>query len=175
MKIYNDIIVDGIDHDFVTLLESTTGFYNNYGGAWFSDTYEFRVKNSKNQTISLSFECFDWNAVTSERWWNVVLSINSKRNKGFQQLKQTGKAGLESLVLTKKLLKHFINNFYHYVPGKYYNIDDRIFVWWDDSRRRDVYKKYLADIGFVETYIASKDWKSGKCLMRCIDNELETA
>lgn len=166
---YNDIIVEGITHDFVTLNKTYTGFYGEYGGAWFSDCYEFRVKNSKNQTVSITFDCFEYDSDLNRRKWNVVLNVFSKRKVGFRPLVQTGKAGLESLVLTKKILKHFIEHFYEYVNGGTCKIDDKIFVWWDDNRRRDVYHRYLVDLGFIESNIADKRWKSGKCLVKAIE------
>lgn len=169
---HNDIIVEGITNDFVTLNITYTGFYGEYGGAWFSDCYEFRVKNSKNQTVSVTFDCFEWDSVANRRWWNVILNVYNKRKVGFQPLIQTGKAGIESLILTKKIVKHFIEHFYEYVNGRSYNIDDKIFVWWDDNRRRDIYYRYLADLGFVESNIniSNKHWKSGKCLVKAIEH-----
>ena len=168
---HNDIIVEGINDNFVTLNINNSGFYADYGGGWFSDSYEFRVRNSKNQTVSVTFECFEYNEAANRRWWNVILNVYSKRKVGFQSLTQTGKAGIESLVLTKKIVKHFIDHFYDYVSGYYRDIEDRIFVWWDDNRRRNVYNRYLSDLGFVETHIDDKRWKSGKCLIKNIEND----
>ena len=162
---YNDIIVEGIYNDFVTLTKKYTGELSEDTYSFF-DLYEFKLRNSKNQTIIVTFECFYYDNLSKKRWWNIALNIVSKRKSGFQCLKQTGTAGIESLINSKKIIKHFINNFYKYVIDS--SVEDRLFIWWDDSRRRDVYLKYLSDIGFVETSVNAKDWKSGKCISNLI-------
>lgn len=161
------IIVDGIDTDFVTVKSSKSGFYDDYYGAWFSDFYECTIKNSKNQTIHVSFDCFEYDYVKNRRLWNIGLSVYTKRKVGYEFGKQTGKCGIESLVTAKKIIKYFLEHFNELVIG--HDVEDIAFVWWDDRRRYNIYKRYLSDLGFTETQIANKHWNSGKCLVKKIE------
>ena len=86
-------------------------------------------------------------------YYYLCLYIN-KRGKGYQSLKQTGHSGLEGLLWAKEMLKDFIETI-----RKKKNITHKICVFWDDSRRRDVYARGLKDLGFKMGQLDSQ-----KCL-----------
>lgn len=161
------IIVDGIDSDFVTLHKTNSGFYTTDDGYTFPDFYEYTIKNSSNQIIHVSFDVFEYDVMKDRRLWNVGMSVYSKRKVGYEFGKQTGRSGPESLIIAKKILKYHINHFYEITDGG--KKEDILFIWGDDKRRFNIYKKYLSELGFTETKMVTKYWNSGKCLMKKIN------
>lgn len=99
-------------------------------------TYIYKAKNSYNQLLTLEiFQSEDNN-------WNVCFFITSKRKKGYQKLQQTGKDGLSSLIWAKNCVIDWI------FEMKRLHKKLKLYVYADDKRRRNVYKRYLLPLGF---------------------------
>lgn len=128
------------------------------------DEYRYRVKNSKNQTVELSVYPFYEDREKNNYFYTITLSVN-KKGKGYEFGKETGKTGIESLLIAKKILKYHIDKFIDFTlrSGNYYFV-----IWWDDNRRRDVYYRGLKDLGFIYGHYGTKGWNSGKCLVKQI-------
>ena len=117
----------------------------------------YRTKNDCGQILNLTFYLEEYNSGDE---WYIELWMG-KRSKGFQWMTQTGKDGIKSLLWAKECLRDFIKNLDRSKINK-------IIVYWDDNRRRDVYAKGLKDIGFE--YKAT--YKSRKGLVLTINKEL---
>ena len=132
--------------------------------------YRYRCQNSSNQTIELSlFLCND--EINKRDLWSVRLFVNSKKSKGYEYLKQTGKAGIESLIIAKSLLKYHIDNT---IVSKSKTTDQIVLIWADDSRRFKAYEWGLKDIGFKQGYFTVFNMNSGKCLYKAFKKNNES-
>ena len=120
-------------------------------------TYTYRTRNSANQYIDIEFYRYKASIFSKEFYWSIRLYVN-KRSKGYEYKKQTGKAGIESLLVAKEILKYHIN----LIKEVYYDYDNTIYIWADDIRRFNAYKRGLIDLEFVEG-----NYK-GRCLYKKI-------
>lgn len=129
------------------------------------DEYKYRVTNSAGQTVELCISDFYTDQVEKRKFWTVLLYVN-KKSRGYEFGKSTGKAGMESLLIAKEMLKYHIE----YIRSCYkFYYKTYIYIWGDDKKRMNVYQRGLRDLGFVltnETW--GKKYKSGKCLLRII-------
>lgn len=73
---------------------------------------------------------------------NFTFYITSKRKRGFQEGKITGKDGIKSLIWAKNCLLDFIKYAKHHYPK------DIITIWATDKRRYKVYERSLIPLGF---------------------------
>lgn len=124
--------------------------------------YKYRVKNSKGQIVELEIWVYYSDREQLTEYLSVTLSVNKKR-KGYEYGKETGKAGIESLLIAKKILQYHIDKVLKI--QRVYKCTYYIIIWWDDSRRRDVYYRGLKDLGFEFSQYGNKEWNSGKCLV----------
>ena len=124
--------------------------------------YRYRCSNSSNQIIDLSL-FLNNDKINKKELWSVRLFVNSKKSKGYEYLKQTGKAGIESLIIAKSLLKYHIDNI---IVSKSKTTDQIVLIWADDSRRFKAYEWGLKDIGFKQGYFTVFNMNSGKCLYK---------
>lgn len=126
--------------------------------------YQYRVVNSAGQTVELTVYEFYREEYNYKKYWSITLSVN-KKSKGYEFGKNTGKTGIESLLIAKKILEYYIENVINsWHHDKYENI---ILIWWDDSKRRNVYERGLRDLGFKFGKFAWKQgYNTGKCLYR---------
>lgn len=131
-----------------------------------NNEYRYRVKNSKNQTVELTIWTYYHDTENNSDYLSVTLSVN-KKSKGYEYGKETGKTGIESLLIAKKILQYHIDNFI-FKSNRFGIWTYYIIIWWDDNRRRDVYYRGLKDIGFVYGKWSTKGWNSGKCLFKKI-------
>ena len=122
-------------------------------------TYIYRTRNSANQYIDIEFYRYKASIFSKEFYWSIRLYVN-KRSKGYEYKKQTGKTGIESLLVAKEILKYHIN----LIKEVYYDYDydNTIYIWADDIRRFNAYKRGLKDFEFVEGNYR------GKCLYKKI-------
>lgn len=104
--------------------------YTEYGEV----VYQYTTKNEAGQFVYLYF------IKEEDKYWWVTFYICIKRKRDFEQLRQTGKDGLKSMLWAKECFKDFINNVC--------DDNDLIVVYWDDARRRRVYAYGLRDLGF---------------------------
>ena len=116
----------------------------------------YRAKNEYGQVLNMYFY-IEQIGINTE-WW-ITFWIG-KRKRGFQELTQTGKDGIKSLLWAKECIKDFIKNLDR-------SHDHKIFVHWDDNRRRDVYARGLKELGF--DYKPS--YKGKKMLVLTIDKD----
>ena len=114
------------------------------------DEVTYRLKLDNGQVVELTI----WNEVYMDQVYYFLCLYINKRGKGYESLKQTGHSGLEGLLWAKEMLKDFIETI-----RKKKNITHKICVFWDDSRRRDVYARGLKDLGFKMGQLDSQ-----KCL-----------
>ena len=101
----------------------------------------YTAKNCCNQLLTFEIRPF---GLCKYRWY-AVFWITTKRNQGYQQGLQTGKDGVKSLVWAKTCLLNWIEKakaLKHDTP------EYRLYIWSDDSRRFNVYKRYLIPLGF---------------------------
>ena len=124
--------------------------------------YKYRVKNSKGQIVELEIWVYYSDREQLTEYLSVTLSVNKKR-KGYEYGKETGKAGIESLLIAKKILQYHIDKILK--RQRFHKWTYYIIIWWDDSRRRDVYYRGLKDLGFEFSQYGNKEWNSGKCLV----------
>lgn len=68
-----------------------------------NNEYRYRVKNSKNQTVELTIWTYYHDTENNSDYLSVTLSVN-KKSKGYEYGKETGKTGIESLLIAKKIL-----------------------------------------------------------------------
>lgn len=127
------------------------------------DDYKYRVKNSKGQIVELEIWVYYSDREQLTEYLSVTLSVNKKR-KGYEYGKETGKAGIESLLIAKKILQYHIDKVLK--RQRVYKWTYYIIIWWDDSRRRNVYYRGLKDLGFEFSQYGNKEWNSGKCLVK---------
>lgn len=110
----------------------------------FMDDYIYKSRNEFNQILQLEIYRYD------ERCFYVTFFITTKRVKGYQSLKQTGKDGIKSLLWTKYCIIDFIDKF----KDKYHRSVIKIYA--DDVRRLNVYERGLTEIGFKKSYTKPK-------------------
>ena len=108
----------------------------------------YRTINSAKQTIELSIWEYKHKFTT---YYGVTLWINFKKSKGFVSDVQTGKCGIESLILGKKLLKEMIHD----------NPDKKYIIWASDNKRFKVYEYGLKELGFKRSFVDGQ-----KCLIK---------
>lgn len=130
------------------------------------DEYRYRVKNSKNQTVELTIWTYYHDIENNSDYLSITLSVN-KKSKGYEYGKETGKTGIESLLIAKKILQYHIDNII-LTSHRFSNWNYYIIIWWDDNKRRDVYYRGLKDLGFNFGQWSAKGWNSGKCLFKKI-------
>lgn len=106
----------------------------------YKDDYIYQGRNEKNQI--LFFEICG----STDRCFYVKFYITTKRKKGFQTQKQTGKDGIKSLLWAKNCLIKFIEEF----RERYHGYTIRVYA--DDIRRLNTYERGLKDIGFKKSY-----------------------
>jgi hypothetical protein len=121
------------------------------------DDYKYRVKNSKGQIVELEIWVYYSDREQLTEYLSVTLSVNKKR-KGYEYGKETGKAGIESLLIAKKILQYHIDKVLK--RQRVYKWTYYIIIWWDDSRRRDIYYRGLKDLGFEFSQYGNKEWNS---------------
>lgn len=110
----------------------------------YKDDYIYQGRNELNQILYLEiFRCLDG-------YFFVKFYITTKRKKGFQKLKQTGKDGVKSLLWAKSCIVKFIEEF----GSKF--VGDTIRIYADDIRRIRTYERGLSEIGFKVSYSAPK-------------------
>ena len=109
--------------------------------------YTYRVKMDNGQTLSMDIcKYLPENYETSKiAIWSIILSVSTKRKRGYEFLKQTGKNGLTSLLIAKEILKYHISE----VIGREKHYDHVIAVQWDDRARMRAYERGLRDLGFA--------------------------
>ena len=115
--------------------------------------YKYRVKLDNGQTVQLEvFITSDANSLETYQIgntavWSVFLYVTSKKKRGYEFLKQTGRNGLTPLFLAKEMLKYHIDNV---IKSRSQRSKDHI-IWivGDDKRRDKVYERGLRDLGFV--------------------------
>ena len=123
------------------------------------DNYKYRVTNTKNQCVEMQFRMFYDDNVNRIKYWSLTLSVN-KKSKGYEYGKQTGKAGIESLLIAKEILKYHIN----YIKTKFHK--NRIIIWGDDTRRLNAYTYGLRSLGFDLRQMTVAGLHTGKCLFK---------
>ena len=101
-----------------------------------------KEKMDNGQVVYLTAHRYD---SLDRKYYFISLFIN-KRGRGYEELKQTGKNGLRGLFIAKSLLKQLIHQI-KMIDGKI-----TIVIYADDSRRLRIYKRYLQDLGFIESY-----------------------
>ena len=112
----------------------------------------FTYKNSKNQTVKISFDETLKYRKDSEilyDYW-VMLTVKTKRTITWDSMfrQQTGnKTGFENLLIAKNAVKQFIEMY------KEKKLNFRLSVHWDDNRRRNVYERGLKSLGFKFKFI----------------------
>jgi hypothetical protein len=104
------------------------------------EDYVYTAKNECGQVLVLEIYLKEYSL---NKWYNVAFHIASKRKRGWEDLKQTGKDGLKSLLWAKACVKDFIKNY----P---LDIVYPIRIEADDSRRFKIYERKLKDLGFVK-------------------------
>ena len=114
----------------------------------------YKTKNDCGQILNLTLFLEEYSNFNE---WFITLWIG-KRKKEFQYLTQTGKDGIKSLLWAKECIKDFIKH----LDEKQ---NHKIFVHWDDNRRRDVYARGLKELGF--TY--QTGYRGKKMLVLTID------
>jgi hypothetical protein len=127
--------------------------------------YCYAKRKFNGQTVLVKFQSFEFNSSVQ---WNIVLSIYSKRKhdgKNHEQLKHTGKIGLDGLLFARKAIiafEEFLKTeFSHVVEINKFVI----YCGWLDNKRRDIYHRGLTDLGFSYGLIDNK-----KVLMKTILN-----
>ena len=118
--------------------------YNILKSPEYQDDYIYQGRNENNQIII--FEIFR----VLDGYFNVKFYITTKRKKGFQKLKQTGKDGIKSLLWAKNCIVKFIEEFGSKFSG------DTIRIYADDIRRIRTYERGLSKIGFKMSYSVQK-------------------
>jgi len=104
--------------------------------------------------------------------WAVTLLISRKRavkEFSFDKLNwnkfenmQTGSGTVKGLLYAKKALTHFLTVWLpDYRKSRTEAYRDRVCVSWTDNRRRDVYRRYLSELGFTEGNI---DREASSCM-----------
>ena len=109
--------------------------------------YKYRTRNSANQYIEMQLCRFKHKNFSNEYAWSVLLYVN-KKSKGYEYRKQTGKSGIESLLVAKEILKYHIDCCIEWFS--WHKNDHTIYIWADDNKRFKVYARGLKDIGFIE-------------------------
>ena len=115
--------------------------------------YYFKSKNECNQTLHLEVFGCDCNVFNQSDTYNVKFYITTKRKKGYQLLKQTGRDGIKSLSWAKKCILFFMQQ-------GILKKNDRIVVFADDKKRMNAYERGLIPIGFKPA-----TWQNQHCLM----------
>lgn len=121
--------------------------------------YRYRIKNSAGQVVEMDFymtkESDDYH-----HFWIFTLSVN-KKSRGYEYGKETGKAGIESLILAKDIVKWVINH-------RIVNSDKpktKILIFADDNRRFNAYEYGLSDMGFKKGNFTYSGYRTGNCLV----------
>lgn len=108
------------------------------------------IQKISNQTIDLSFTCWDRPQINEITKWNVSVVVYNKRkhiNRNFSEVRNTGSNGLEFLFFAKQAIKEFEAYIVERYPldEGYKNI---IVIGWADIRRRNVYARGLRSLGY---------------------------
>lgn len=106
-------------------------------------SYMYRVKMDNGQYVNM--EIYAFNAGKKYRGWTVILSVPSKKKKGYEFRKQTGRNGITSLLIAKEIIKYHTEN----VIKKDKSRDHLFYIGWDDKAREKAYTRGLSDLGFV--------------------------
>ena len=126
--------------------------------------YQYRVVNSAGQTVELVTGVFYKDEYAHKQYWAVTLSVN-KKSKGYEFGKNTGKSGIESLLIAKKIFQYHIDK--HIISWPTNTFENIMIIWWDDAQRRNVYERGLRDMGFQFGQFAWKQgYNTGKCLYK---------
>ena len=106
------------------------------------ECYAYNAKNNAGQAM-----CVGINAIgggfydcTNNIVWSIEFYVASKKKRGFEPLKQTGKDGIKTLIWAKNCIKDFIE--------KKCKSGDLFIVCWEDVKRKRVYAYGLKDLGF---------------------------
>lgn len=117
------------------------------------DTYIiYREKLDNGQIVHLEFSKY----TTLKRTFYFVCLFINKRKKSYIENEQTGKCGLSGLIIAKNLLINFINKL---KDTKLREEKISIIIGYTNSRRRDVYKRYLKELNFI-----GSKWDRHPCL-----------
>lgn len=117
------------------------------------DTYIiYREKLDNGQIVHLEFSKY----TTLKRTFYFVCLFINKRKKGYIENEQTGKCGLSGLIIAKNLLINFINKL---KDTKLREEKISIIIGYTNSRRRDVYERYLKELNFIDS-----KWDRHPCL-----------
>lgn len=125
------------------------------------DIYYIKKKIGK-QTAVLEFQHEYDSHDTS--YFNVFLSIHTKRktiDNNLATKKLTGLNPIEDIVAIKRMFEKLLN---YFLEHEHYRV--ALCVRWIDTRRKNVYTRYLAKYGFKMT-----KFDNSECLMRIYNNE----
>lgn len=139
------------------------------GETWLDD-YVYRVKTEDGQTVRMEIYVFDEDDNVPKTYlWSVVLQVEAKKKRGYEDLKQTGKSGLTPLLIAKEILKWHINEIIKHT-STFKKANHIIAIQWDDKKRRNAYERGLRDLGFkLETTSYNKK-NTGTMLVLRIKN-----
>lgn len=130
------------------------------------DDYIYRVKMDNGQSVEMEIfpEAFTYES--NKKIWTVILKIPTKKKKGYEYLKQTGKLGITGLLIAKNILKYHIENVIK--KEKYY--DHVIAISADNGIRMNVYERGLKDLGFeMKENVSLEKINYGKMLIKRIE------
>ena len=107
------------------------------------ECYAYNAKNNVGQSMYVGINAIKggFYDCSNNLVWSIVFYVTSKKKRGYEELKQTGKDGIKTLIWAKQCIKHFIEN--KCKKG------DLFIVCWDDVKRKNVYAYGLKDIGFT--------------------------
>lgn len=91
------------------------------------------------------------NEYNNVKYWYIAFHVSNKRKHKFKYKEQTGTDGIKSLLWAKDCLKDFIEN---QIDKRF---DNHLIIYWDDKRRKEVYKRALTELGFFITKDYGKD------------------
>lgn len=115
-----------------------------------ADGYMYITKIG-NQTFEMCFDEIDYNEKTNTVYWNVSMICYSKRKEKDMYLsdetgmtKMTGKNPMATIAHAVKAFNLLEDKIYFEAD----NVNNVILVGWLDSKRRDVYARYLLKHGY---------------------------
>lgn len=128
-----------------------------------TDTYLEKRKIGR-QTIELGMNYYDENLHDRKSWWNIYLSVYSKRKDKYTNMDKkiiTGKDPFATVAAAREMFQNveslLISS--ELINGPFDEIT--IFCTWVDNRRRNVYYKALSKYGYSWGTIDGQ-----KCIMK---------
>ena len=98
--------------------------------------YVMRDKTRRGDTVCMCLHRYE--DYPSNRYF--VSMYIGKRGNGYVTGKQTGRSGIEGLLIARDMLSELMKCMYD---------GEELYIYADDERRWNVYKKYLTPLGFV--------------------------